>query len=100
MGHACFCVKPDLNLDGGHLLLGISPWQETLRIEATDHPGRDAMVTETSAESFFGCLIDFYPIAPKVRRDRKGGFKTPKTPSDTIGRLTRKTLMREETTGS
>ena len=45
-------VKPDLNLDGGHLPLGISPWQETLRIEATDHPGRDAMVTETSAESF------------------------------------------------
>ena len=48
----------------------------------------------------FGCLIDFYPIAPKVRRDRKGGFKTPKTPSDTLGRLTRKTLMKEETTGS
>ena len=23
----------------------------------------------------FGCLIDFYPIAPKVRRDRKGGVQ-------------------------
>ena len=22
-----------------------------------------------------GCLIDFYPIAPKVRRDRKGGVQ-------------------------
>ena len=48
----------------------------------------------------FGCLIDFYPIAPKICRDRKGGFKTPKTPSDTLGRLPRKTLMKEETTGS
>ena len=27
----------------------------------------------------FGCLIDFYPIAPKIRRDRKGGgSKRPK----------------------
>ena len=23
----------------------------------------------------FGCLIDFYPIAAKVRRDRKGGVQ-------------------------
>ena len=23
----------------------------------------------------FGCLVDFYPIAPKVRRDRKGGVQ-------------------------
>ena len=30
----------------------LSLWQETLRIEAMDHPGRDAMVTVTSAESF------------------------------------------------
>ena len=48
----------------------------------------------------FGCLVDFYPIAPKIRRDRKGGFKTPKTTSDTLERLTQRTLMKEETTGS
>ena len=48
----------------------------------------------------FGCLIDFYPIAPKVRRDRKGGFKTPQTPSDTLRRLNQRTSMKEETTGS
>ena len=48
----------------------------------------------------FGCLVDFYPIAPKIRRDRQGGFKTPKTTSDTLGRLTQMTLMKEETTGS
>ena len=48
----------------------------------------------------FGCLIDFYPIAPKVRRDRKGGFKTPKATSDTLRRLTQRTSMKEETTGS
>ena len=23
----------------------------------------------------FGCLVDFYPIAPKIRRDRKGGVQ-------------------------
>ena len=50
----------------------------------------------------FGCLVDFYPIAPKIRRDRKGGFKrfkTPKTTSDMPERSTQRTLMREETTG-
>ena len=48
----------------------------------------------------FGCLVDFYPMSPKTCRDRKGGFKTPKTTSDTLGRLTQKTLMKEDTTGS
>ena len=49
----------------------------------------------------FGCLVDFYPIAPKIRRDRKGGgFKTPKTTSDMLDRSTQRTLMKEETTGS
>ena len=46
----------------------------------------------------FGCLVDFYPIAPKVRRDRRGGGS--KTPSDTLRRLTKRTTMKEETTGS
>ena len=83
MGHVCFCVKLDLNLDGGHLPLGISP----LRIEASDGNFSGVILP-------FGCLVDFYP------RDRKGGFKTPKTTSDTLERLTQRTLMKEETTGS
>ena len=92
----CFCVKPDLNLDGGHLPLGISLWLETMRIEVTDHPRRHGDGNFSGVILPFGCLIDFYPMAPKVRRDRNGGgFKTPTTPSDTI-----RTSMKEETTGS
>ena len=61
MGHVCSCVKLDLNLDGGHLPLGIFPWQGIGNFSGVILP--------------FGCLVDFYPIAPKVRRDRKGGVQ-------------------------
>ena len=56
-----------------------------MRIEATDHLGCDDGDGNFSGVILpFGCLVDFYPIAPKIRRDRKGGgFKTPKTTSDT-----------------
>ena len=90
MGHTCSCVKLDLNLDGGHLPLGISLWQEILRTEATGDGNFSGVILP------FGCLADFYPIAPKIRRDTKGGFKTRKTTSDTLERLTQRTLMNRD----
>ena len=89
MGHVCSCVKLDLNLDGGRLPLGISLWREILRTEATDHLGCDATVTGTSAESF--CRLAVWststPLLPKFAGIK---FKTPKTTSDTLERLTQR----------
>ena len=47
----------------------------------------------------FGCLVDFYPIAPKIRRDRKGGVQNAQNDFRHAGKIDSRTLMREETTG-
>ena len=35
----------------------------------------------------FGCLVDFYPIAPKIRRDRKGGVQNAQNDSRQAGKI-------------
>ena len=70
-------VLLDLNLDGGHLPLGIFPWRGILKIEVRDHRGCDATVTGTSAESFCRLVVwsTSTPLLPRFAGIERGGVQ-------------------------